>query len=146
MSADDGHMAASKGGDSAPQEQPAAANGNGHSFAEGEHEEVSGDEGPQEDGGEETEISDYDEPTHDGEPASSGGAGTGSGLRPSYGRKVRTPRTLVQLSSTCWQSLPHAIGEAWALAPACSMPESCCQPVSAQCVHFTEAQLRLIWL
>ena len=72
-------------------QQQAAANGNGHSLAEAKHEEGSGEDAPQEEAGEETEISDYDEHTHDGEPASSGGAGTGSGLRPSYGRKVCSP-------------------------------------------------------
>ena len=87
VSAGGGHVAASREGDAAPQDQ-SAANGNGHSLAEDQHEEGSGDDAPQEEAGEETEISDYDEHTHDGEPASSGGAGTGSGLRPSYGRKV----------------------------------------------------------
>ena len=77
-------------------ETPPAANGNG-GHAHMPVEQAAGSSGADaaavahnpEEAGEETEISDFDEHMHDGEPASSGGAGNGvAGLRQSYGRKV----------------------------------------------------------
>lgn len=77
-------------------EAPQAANGNG-GHAHMPVEQATGSSGADaaavahnpEEAGEETEISDFDEHMHDGEPASSEGAGNGvAGLRQSYGRKV----------------------------------------------------------
>lgn len=75
-------------------EDVAAANGVAEDADMDEDQEEGSSEGDPEEAGEETEISDFDEQAHDGEPASSGGAGNGSGLRPSYGRKVGSPSGL----------------------------------------------------
>ena len=81
------NAASNENGHPAP-EDVAAADGSVEHADMDEDQEDGSSEGDPEEAGEETEISDFDEQAHDGEPASSGGAGNGSGLRPSYGRKV----------------------------------------------------------